>query len=61
MSFIDRLLQSRRIVTKVLLFVIPLVLLIAGVGLAGWESSCGCFPVAEFPSRPWQVSEGAVM
>jgi methyl-accepting chemotaxis protein len=39
MSFIDRLLQSRRIVTKVLLFVIPLVLLIAGVGLAGYYTS----------------------
>jgi methyl-accepting chemotaxis protein len=36
MSFIDRLLQSRRIVTKVLLFVIPLVLLMAGVGLLGY-------------------------
>jgi methyl-accepting chemotaxis protein len=36
MSFIDRLLQGRRIVTKVLLFVVPLVLLIAGVGLAGY-------------------------
>ncbi|KQS79555.1 chemotaxis protein [Rhizobium sp. Leaf384] len=39
MSFIDRLLQSRRIVTKVLLFVVPLVLLIAGVGLAGFFTS----------------------
>ncbi len=39
MSFIDRLLQSRRIVTKVLLFVVPLVLLIAGVGLAGYYTS----------------------
>ncbi|MCJ9674313.1 methyl-accepting chemotaxis protein, partial [Neorhizobium sp. SHOUNA12B] len=39
MSFIDRLLQSRRIVTKVLLFVIPLVLLIAGVGLAGYYTA----------------------
>ncbi len=36
MSFIDRLLQQRRIVTKVLLFVVPLVVLIAGVGLAGF-------------------------
>lgn len=36
MSFIDRLLQSRRIVTKVLLFVIPLVVLMAGVGLLGY-------------------------
>jgi methyl-accepting chemotaxis protein len=36
MSFIDRLLQSRRIVTKVLLFVVPLVLLMAGVGLLGY-------------------------
>ncbi len=39
MSFIDRLLQSRRIVTKVLLFVVPLVLLIAGVGIAGYYTS----------------------
>ncbi|KKX33907.1 HAMP domain-containing methyl-accepting chemotaxis protein [Rhizobium sp. LC145] len=39
MSFIDRLLQSRRIVTKVLLFVVPLILLIAGVGLAGYYTS----------------------
>ncbi|MCF6368412.1 methyl-accepting chemotaxis protein [Rhizobium halophilum] len=39
MSFIDRLLQSRRIVTKVLLFVVPLVLLIAGVGLAGYYTA----------------------
>ncbi len=37
--FIDRLLQSRKIVTKVLLFVIPLVLLIAGVGLAGYYTA----------------------
>ena len=55
MSFIDRLLQSRRIVTKVLLFVVPLVLLIAGVGerrtlrlvatyADGWH--------AMFPERP---------
>ncbi|MBC2773200.1 HAMP domain-containing protein [Rhizobium sp. AQ_MP] len=36
MSFIDRLLQSRRIVTKVLLFVVPLVFLMAGVGLLGY-------------------------
>ena len=36
MSFIDRLLQRRRIVTKVLLFVIPLVALIAGIGLVGY-------------------------
>lgn len=36
MSFIDRLLQRRRIVTKVLLFVIPLVVLIAGIGLVGF-------------------------
>jgi methyl-accepting chemotaxis protein len=36
MSFIDRLLQQRRIVTKVLLFVIPLVALIAGIGLVGY-------------------------
>ncbi|CAD7045187.1 methyl-accepting chemotaxis protein [Pseudorhizobium endolithicum] len=39
MSFIDRILQSRRIVTKVLLFVVPLVLLIAGVGLAGYYTA----------------------
>jgi methyl-accepting chemotaxis protein len=39
MSFIDRLLQGRRIVTKVLLFVIPLVCLIAGVGLAGFYTA----------------------
>jgi methyl-accepting chemotaxis protein len=39
MSFIDRLLQSRRIVTKVLLFVVPLVLLIAGIGLAGYHTA----------------------
>ncbi|WP_117191268.1 methyl-accepting chemotaxis protein [Rhizobium terrae] len=39
MSFIDRLLQSRRIVTKVLLFVVPLVVLIAGVGLAGYYTA----------------------
>jgi methyl-accepting chemotaxis protein len=37
--FVDRLLQSRKIVTKVLLFVIPLVLLIAGVGLAGYYTA----------------------
>jgi methyl-accepting chemotaxis protein len=39
MSFIDRLLQGRRIVTKVLLFVVPLVVLIAGVGVAGFFTS----------------------
>ncbi|MGN7293535.1 methyl-accepting chemotaxis protein [Rhizobium sp. SAFR-030] len=39
MSFLDRLLQSRRIVTKVLLFVVPLILLIAGVGLAGFYTA----------------------
>ena len=39
MSFIDRILQGRRIVTKVLLFVIPLVCLIAGVGLAGFYTA----------------------
>jgi methyl-accepting chemotaxis protein len=32
-GFIDRLLQGRKIVTKVLLFVVPLILLIAGVGV----------------------------
>lgn len=36
MSIIDRMLQRRRIVTKVLLFVIPLVVLIAGIGLVGF-------------------------
>ncbi|OHV77775.1 methyl-accepting chemotaxis protein [Ensifer sp. LCM 4579] len=36
MSVIDRLLQRLRIVTKVLLFVIPLVALIAGIGLVGF-------------------------
>ena len=39
MSFIDRILQGRKIVTKVLLFVVPLVLLIAGVGLAGYYTA----------------------
>lgn len=39
MSFLDRLLQSRKIVTKVLLFVVPLILLIAGVGLAGFYTA----------------------
>lgn len=39
MSFIDRLLQSRRIVTKVLLFVVPLVVLMAGVGLLGYRTA----------------------
>ncbi|MBB3590983.1 methyl-accepting chemotaxis protein [Rhizobium sp. BK529] len=39
MHFIDRLLQSRRIVTKVLLFVIPLVVLIAGVGILGYHTA----------------------
>jgi methyl-accepting chemotaxis protein len=39
MHFIDRLLQSRRIVTKVLLFVGPLVVLIAGVGLLGYHTA----------------------
>src|SRR5690606_34879947 len=39
MSFIDRLLQQRRIVTKVLLFVIPLVVLIAGIGLVGYYTA----------------------
>ncbi|WP_337268882.1 methyl-accepting chemotaxis protein [Oryzifoliimicrobium ureilyticus] len=39
MSFIDRLLQGRKIVTKVLLFVVPFVLLIAGIGLAGYHTA----------------------
>ncbi|EJZ18891.1 methyl-accepting chemotaxis protein (plasmid) [Rhizobium sp. Pop5] len=36
MAFIDRLLQRMRIVTKVLFFVVPLVVLIAGIGLFGY-------------------------
>ena len=36
MSLIDRSLQRLRIVTKVLLFVVPLVVLIAGIGLVGY-------------------------
>ncbi|PST21846.1 methyl-accepting chemotaxis protein [Mesorhizobium plurifarium] len=36
MSVLDRLLQRLRIVTKVLLFVVPLVALIAGIGLVGF-------------------------
>jgi methyl-accepting chemotaxis protein len=36
MSLIDRSLQRLRIVTKVLLFVVPLVALIAGIGLVGY-------------------------
>ncbi|AJC82919.1 methyl-accepting chemotaxis protein (plasmid) [Rhizobium etli bv. phaseoli str. IE4803] len=36
MSLIDRLLQRMRIVTKVLFFVVPLVILIAGIGLFGY-------------------------
>ncbi|NKN36613.1 HAMP domain-containing protein [Agrobacterium sp. a22-2] len=39
MSFIDRLLQGRRIVTKVLIFVVPLVVLMAGVGLLGYHTA----------------------
>lgn len=39
MGFMDRLLRGRRIVTKVLLFVVPLVLLIAGVGLIGYHTA----------------------
>ncbi|ENN89263.1 methyl-accepting chemotaxis sensory transducer [Rhizobium freirei PRF 81] len=39
MFFIDRLLQGRRIVTKVLIFVVPLVVLIAGVGLVGYHTA----------------------
>ncbi|MCD4663451.1 HAMP domain-containing protein, partial [Agrobacterium sp.] len=39
MGFIDRLLQGRKIVTKVRLFVVPLILLIAGVGLAGYHTA----------------------
>ncbi|WP_047455264.1 methyl-accepting chemotaxis protein [Rhizobium rhizogenes] len=39
MFFIDRLLQSRRIVTKVLIFVVPLVVLIAGVGMVGYHTA----------------------
>ncbi|MBX5242234.1 methyl-accepting chemotaxis protein [Rhizobium sp. NLR22b] len=36
MSLIDRLLQRMRIVTKVLFFVVPLIVLIAGIGLFGY-------------------------
>ncbi len=36
MGFVDRLLQRLRIITKVLLFVVPLVALIAGIGLVGY-------------------------
>jgi len=36
MALIDRLLQRMRIVTKVLFFVVPLVILIAGIGLFGY-------------------------
>ncbi len=39
MFFIDRLLQSRRIVTKVLIFIVPLVVLIAGIGLVGYHTA----------------------
>ena len=39
MFSIDRLLQSRRIVTKVLLFVVPFVALITGVGLVGYYTA----------------------
>ena len=39
MFFIDRLLQSRRIVTKVLIFIIPLIALIAGIGLVGYHTA----------------------
>jgi methyl-accepting chemotaxis protein len=39
MFSIDRLLQGRRIVTKVLIFVVPLVVLIAGVGLLGYHTA----------------------
>ncbi|MBY2941929.1 HAMP domain-containing protein [Rhizobium leguminosarum] len=36
MALIDRLLQRMRIVTKVLVFVVPLIVLIAGIGLFGY-------------------------
>ncbi|MDF0662377.1 methyl-accepting chemotaxis protein [Rhizobium sp. BC49] len=36
MALIDRLLQRMRIVTKVLFFVVPLIVLIAGIGLFGY-------------------------
>ncbi|PDT22882.1 methyl-accepting chemotaxis protein [Rhizobium hidalgonense] len=36
MSLIDRLLQRMRIVTKVLFFLVPLIVLIAGIGLFGY-------------------------
>ena len=39
MRFIDRLLESRKIVTKVLLFVVPLVVLMAGVGMLGYYTA----------------------
>ena len=39
MSLIDRSLQRLRIVTKVLLFVVPLVVLIAGIGLVGYNTA----------------------
>ncbi|MFD2262888.1 methyl-accepting chemotaxis protein [Lacibacterium aquatile] len=39
MYTIDGLLQNRRIVTKVFLFIVPLVLLVAGVGFAGYYTA----------------------
>jgi len=39
MYFIDRLLQGRKIITKVLLFVVPLVILISGVGVMGYYTA----------------------
>ncbi|MGO6727793.1 HAMP domain-containing protein (plasmid) [Rhizobium ruizarguesonis] len=36
MALIDRLLQRMRIVTKILLFLVPLIVLIAGIGLFGY-------------------------
>ncbi|WP_168263668.1 methyl-accepting chemotaxis protein [Rhizobium leguminosarum] len=39
MLFIDRILQGRKIITKVLLFVVPLVLLISGIGVMGYYTA----------------------
>lgn len=36
---IDRLLRNRRIVTKVFLFIVPLILLVAGVGFSGYRTA----------------------
>lgn len=39
MDFLDHLLRNRKIVSKVLLFIVPLVVLIAGVGVAGYQTA----------------------